>query len=67
MIEHLGAVTVGLDVAREAGVTSKASLISLVFQSLPQKHSWAREFINPQKEPEEAMIELIEVLFGDTS
>ena len=67
LIEHLGAVTVGLDVAREAGVTSKASLMSLVFQSLPQKHSWAREFIDPKKEPEEAMTELIEVLLGDTS
>ena len=67
LIEHLGAVSVGLDVAREAGGTSKASLISLVFQSLPQKHSWAREFIDPKKEPEEAMTELIEVLLGDTS
>ena len=67
LIEHLGAVALGLDVAREAGVTEKTLLMSLVFQSLPQKHSWAREFIDPSKEPEDAMVELVEVLVGDTS
>ena len=67
LIEHLGAVALGLDVAREAGVTEKTLLMSLVFESLPQKHSWAREFIDPNKEPEDAMVELVEVLVGDTS
>ena len=67
LIEHLAIVNTGLALAKVHGVTEKTALMSLVFQSLPQKYNWAREFLDADKEVDEAMVYLIELLVGDTS
>ena len=65
LIEHFAMVMVGLDVAKDSGVTSKKSLLSLLFQSLPQKYVYAREYVTESGDITKIMAELVEILVGD--
>ena len=65
LIEHFAMVMVGLEVAKDSGVTSEKSLLSLLFQSLPQKYAYAREYVSEKKNLSLVMSELVEILVGD--
>ena len=66
LIEHLSVVTMGLELAKENQVT-KTGLTSLLFQSLPQKYNWAREYLTADSEIDQRILQLIELLVGDKS
>ena len=66
LIEHLSVVTMGLDLAKENEVT-ETGLTSLLFQSLPQKYNWAREYLTADSVIDQKILQLIELLVGDKS